>query len=68
MIETAENLRRKYGVTREAQDSWAERSHRRAVAAIDAGLFADETVTVPVPARRKEPEERSRLTNIRAAM
>jgi acetyl-CoA C-acetyltransferase len=57
MIETAENLRREYGISREDQDAWAERSHRRAVAAMDAGLFDDETIPVTVPARGKVPEQ-----------
>jgi acetyl-CoA acyltransferase len=42
----AENHVRDYGITREAQDAFALRSHRRALAAIDAGRFADETVAV----------------------
>jgi acetyl-CoA C-acetyltransferase len=57
MIETAENLRREYGISREEQDAWAERSHRRAVAAMQAGLFDDETIPVTVPASRKIPEQ-----------
>ena len=56
MIETAENLRREYGIAREAQDEWAARSHERAVAAIKAGLFDDETIPVTLPATGKEPE------------
>ena len=46
MIETAENLRREYGIPRVEQDEWAVRSHRRAAAARDAGRFADEIVPV----------------------
>ncbi|MBX6352071.1 MAG: acetyl-CoA C-acetyltransferase [Thermoflavifilum sp.] len=38
-----------YGITREAQDAWALRSHQRAVRAIDEGLFAREIVPVDVP-------------------
>jgi acetyl-CoA acyltransferase len=38
----AENHARDYGITREEQDAFALRSHQRAVAAIDAGKFADE--------------------------
>lgn len=34
------------GLTREEMDVWALRSHERAIAAIDAGYFSDETVTV----------------------
>ena len=40
----AENHVRDYGISREEQDAFALRSHQRAVAAIDAGRFADETV------------------------
>ena len=56
MIETAENLRREYGLTRENQDELAVRSHQRAVAAHDAGRFADELVAVTVPGRRGKPD------------
>jgi acetyl-CoA acyltransferase len=42
----AENHVRDYGITREAQDAFALRSHQRAVAAIDAGRFKDEIVPV----------------------
>jgi len=42
----AENHVRDYGITREEQDAFALRSHQRAVAAIDAGRFADETVPI----------------------
>lgn len=48
MIETAENLRREFGISREDQDELAVRSHRRAAAAVDAGKFDDEIVPVPV--------------------
>jgi acetyl-CoA C-acetyltransferase len=51
MLETAENLRRKYGITREEQDQLAHESHRRAVAAQRIGAFLDETVPVVVPGR-----------------
>ncbi|HSA49850.1 MAG TPA: acetyl-CoA C-acetyltransferase [Yinghuangia sp.] len=54
MIETAENLRRDYAISRTEQDELALRSHRRAVAAQQAGLFADEIVPVTVPARGGE--------------
>ncbi|MCX0271595.1 acetyl-CoA C-acetyltransferase [Nocardia zapadnayensis] len=52
MIETAENVRREYGITRAAQDALALESHRRAVAAQVSGVFAEEIVPVTVPARR----------------
>src|SRR5688572_26117323 len=42
----AENHVRDYGISREEQDAFALRSHERAVAAIDAGRFADEIVAL----------------------
>ena len=55
MIETAENVGREYGISREEQDEWAVRSHARAVAAMEAGLFDDETIPVTVPQRKGDP-------------
>jgi acetyl-CoA C-acetyltransferase len=52
MIETAENLRADFDITRSAQDEWAVRSHSRAGAAIDHGYFAEEIVPVVIPGRR----------------
>ncbi len=43
-----ENVARKYEVTREQQDEFALRSHQRAVAALDAEKFKDETVPLTV--------------------
>jgi acetyl-CoA acyltransferase len=43
----AENHAREASVSREEQDAFALRSHQRAVAAIDAGRFAEETVPLP---------------------
>jgi acetyl-CoA acyltransferase len=45
---TAENVARRYEVSREDQDAFALRSHQRAIAAIDAGLFRDEIVPIDV--------------------
>ena len=55
MIETAENLAKQYEISREEQDSYAVRSHQRAVAASDGGKFDKEIVAVPVPQRRGDP-------------
>ena len=55
MIETAENLARDYGISREAADAYAVRSHQRAAAAWEAGRFADEIVPVKVPQRKGDP-------------
>jgi acetyl-CoA C-acetyltransferase len=54
MLETAENLRKEYSVTREAQDRLALASHQRAVAAQEEGRFADEIVPVTVKSRKGE--------------
>jgi acetyl-CoA C-acetyltransferase len=51
MLETAENLRRQYNVSREEQDEYSLRSHQRAVAAWDAGKFDEEIVPVTVTTR-----------------
>jgi 3-oxoadipyl-CoA thiolase len=55
MGETAENVAERYGVSREDQDAFALESHRRAVAAADAGRFDDEIVTVEVPQPKGDP-------------
>jgi acetyl-CoA C-acetyltransferase len=52
MIETAENLRREYGISRSEQDEFAVQSHQRAAAAEAAGVFAQEIVPVSVPTRK----------------
>jgi acetyl-CoA C-acetyltransferase len=52
MLETAENLRERYAIGRDAQDRLALRSHRRAVAAQEDGRFAEEIVPIAVPQRR----------------
>ena len=55
MGETAENVAERYGVSREDQDAFALESHRRALAAADAGRFDDEIVTVDAPQPKGEP-------------
>jgi acetyl-CoA C-acetyltransferase len=54
MLETAENLRRDYGISREEQDRLAVSSHQRAVAAQNSGVLTEEIVPVTVPARRQD--------------
>jgi acetyl-CoA C-acetyltransferase len=46
MVEQASFVSRELGISREAQDEWALRSHQRAVEAIDEGRFKDEIVPV----------------------
>lgn len=55
MGETAENLYDEKPISREEQDRFSLQSHKRAIAAIDNGKFAEEIVPVPVPQRRGEP-------------
>ncbi|MXG28893.1 acetyl-CoA C-acetyltransferase [Streptomyces sp. YIM 132580] len=54
MIETAENLRREYGISRADQDALALRSQQRAATATAEGRYAAETVPVTVRTRRGE--------------
>ena len=54
MLETAENLRAEYGISRTEQDELSLRSHQRAVAAQQAGVFAEEIVPVTVRTRKGE--------------
>jgi acetyl-CoA acetyltransferase family protein len=53
--ETAENIVDDMNITREEQDVFALESHRRAVAAINAGRFKDEIVPIAVPQRKGPP-------------
>jgi len=52
MVETAENVAGKYGVTREQADVYAASSHAKAAAAWSSGRFAEEVVPVEVPGQR----------------
>jgi acetyl-CoA C-acetyltransferase len=66
MIETAENLARDYGITREQADAYAVRSHRRAAAAWAEGRFDAEVVRVSVPQRKGDPLAVARDEGVRA--
>ncbi|MFD4351379.1 acetyl-CoA C-acetyltransferase [Nocardia sp. NPDC058518] len=55
MIETAENLRAQFAISRADQDALAVQSHQRAVAAQRDGRFEAELVSVAVPQRKREP-------------
>src|SRR4051794_2274509 len=54
MGETGENVAERFGISREAQDAFALRSHQRAVAAAQRGVFGEEIVTVEAPTGRHE--------------
>ena len=58
MGETAEVLAKEFGITREEQDRFAQRSHERACQAAAEGRFDDELVPVPIPPRYQKTVER----------
>ena len=49
---TAENIVEKFNITRDAQDAFAIESQTRAIAAVDAGKFADEIVPITISSRK----------------
>jgi 3-oxoadipyl-CoA thiolase len=53
MGETAENVAERFAIGREEQDAYALRSHQRAVAAAEGGLFAEEISPIEVPRGRE---------------
>lgn len=69
MGETAENVAEKYGISREEQDKFANRTQEKYEAAHKAQKFKDEMVAVPVPQAKGEPvivekDEHPRLTSV----
>lgn len=52
---TAENIAKKYGISRERQDEFALSSQNKAEAAIKSGKLADEIVPVYIPQRKGDP-------------
>jgi len=53
MGQTAENVARKYGISRQAQDEWALMSQQRAEKAIKEGRFKDQIVPLEIKERKK---------------
>ena len=66
MGETAENLARKYEISREEQDEYALRSQQRAEAAIDSGRFEEEIVPLEIKGRKGETTTFARDEHFRA--
>jgi acetyl-CoA C-acetyltransferase len=69
MGRTAENIARKYSISREEQDEFALASQEKALAAIEAGKFRDEIAPVEIPQRKAAPlvfetDEHPRATSI----
>src|SRR5580765_7936070 len=55
MGNTGEVVAERFHVTREEQDQWALESHKKALAAIDAGMFKREIVPVEIPSKKGDP-------------
>ncbi len=55
MGQTAENVAEQYGVSRADQDTFAERSQRKAAAAREAGRFQREIAPIDIPQRKGDP-------------
>lgn len=55
MGNTAENVAKKYDVSREEQDKFAFESQQKTKAAMETGRFKDEIIPVMVPQKKKEP-------------
>ncbi len=66
MGESSDEINRELEITREDQDRWAARSHRRAARAWESGALAEEVVEVAVPQRRGEPVPVTHDEGIRA--
>ncbi len=66
MGDTAENVAKKHGITREEQDQFAVESHRRAAAAWQAEAFAAELAPVTIPQKKGDPVVFARDECIRA--
>jgi acetyl-CoA C-acetyltransferase len=58
MLETAEVMAQRYGIARAAQDAYGARSHQRAAAAQQAGLYADEIVPLATRMAVQDPKTR----------
>ena len=56
MLQTAETVAQRYGISREAQDEYALKSQQRTAAAQEAGLFDDEIVSVSTTHKVKDRE------------
>ncbi len=52
---TGENVAEKYDISRQVQDEYAAASHRKAIAALDAGKFKSEIVPVRIPQKKGDP-------------
>ena len=63
MLQTAETVARRYGISRERQDHYGAESQQRAAAAQAAGKFNDEIVPITVLAGTADPASRQLMTH-----
>lgn len=68
MGQTAENLAKRFSISREDQDAVSLRSHQRAAEAMKAGKFEDEIIPVTVPQRRGAPITFTTDEHVRAGL
>lgn len=62
---TAENVARKYGISRERQDAFALESQRRMAVAVEAGAFEEEIVPIEVKINKRETAQFNRDEHLR---
>jgi acetyl-CoA acyltransferase len=68
MGHSAEDMAKENGITREAQDEFAVRSHANAIAAWDAGIFDQEVMPYPLPPKYKETVEQDNIPRTDSTM
>lgn len=61
MGQSAEKMARLNGITRQAQDEFALRSHQRAVEAWEKGIYDDEVMTLSIPPRHRSVVDRDSI-------
>ncbi len=61
MGQSAEKMAKENGISREAQDEFAVRSHRKSAEAWEKGIFKDEVLRFPLPPRLEEMVEKDNL-------
>jgi acetyl-CoA acyltransferase len=68
MGDSAEKMAKENGITRQAQDEFAFRSHEKAVAAWEAGIFDNEVMPYPIPPRYRDTVERDTIPRADSTM
>lgn len=66
MGDQSDDVNKQFSISREDQDAWAARSHQRAHAAAQKGLFAEEIAPIEIPQRKGDPVVVDKDEGIRA--